>query len=58
MIDESKVVTVGEVSIRERDGVWQVMVHGQHAWWLTKAQFADFVQAAQMWVEREAKVEA
>jgi hypothetical protein len=27
------------------------------AWWLTKKQFEDFVQAAQLLIEREAKVE-
>lgn len=57
MIDESKIITVGDVSIRERDGVWQVAVLKQQAWWLTKKQFADFTQAAQLWIEREAKVE-
>ncbi len=58
MVDVSKVITVGDVSLRERDGVLQVIVHGSHAWWLTKQQFADFAQAAQLYIERNARTEA
>jgi len=58
MANVSQVITVGDVSLRERDDVLQVIVHGSHAWWLTKQQFADFAQAAQLYIERNAKVEA
>ena len=57
MVDVSKVVTVSDVSLYQQGDVLQVRIHGQQAWWLTKKQFEDFVQAAQLLIEREAKVE-
>jgi hypothetical protein len=57
MMDVSKVITVGDVSLYQQGDVLQVRVHGQQAWWLTKHQFADFAQAAQLYIERNAEVE-
>lgn len=57
MMDVSKVVTVGDVSLYQQGDVLQVRVHGQQAWWLTKKQFADFAQAAQLYIERNARTE-
>jgi hypothetical protein len=57
MMDVSKVITVGDVSLYQQGDVLQVRVHGQQAWWLTKHQFADFAQAAQLYIERTAEVE-
>jgi hypothetical protein len=57
MTDVSSTIIVGECTLSPYLDVIQVSIHGQQAWWLTKAQFTDLMQAGQVLIERAAKVE-
>jgi len=54
---KAELIKAGECVLHPHDDVVQVIIQGQHAWWLTEKQLRDFAQAAQLWIEREAKVE-